>query len=245
MSSTKQIYSGVPQGSILAPLLFKIFINDLPHQIQYSQTDLYADDCTLTAVGNTLTEIETNLNNDLKNIETWCQINKMKINPSKSTCMILATNQKRRTLPNDNLTLYISNEKLTNVPTHKLLGVIIDCELSWKGHADHIIKKINKNIFVFKKIKTLLTKTTRQLFCTAFILPHISYCCNIWGHCPETHKIAINRLLKQCARLILNKNISYPSHELFSTLKWLTLENKVQFETAVITYKSLNHLAPA
>ena len=127
MSSTKQIYSGVPQGSILAPLLFKIFINDLPHQIQYSQTDLYADDCTLTAVGNTLTEIETNLNNDLKNIETWCQINKMKINPSKSKCMILATNQKRRTLPNDNLTPYVSNEKLTNVPTHKLLGVIIDC----------------------------------------------------------------------------------------------------------------------
>ena len=123
--------------------------------------------------------------------------------------------------------------------------MIIDCELSWKGHADHIIKKINKNIFVFKKIKTLLTKTTRQLFCTAFILPHISYCCNILGHYPETHKIAINRLLKQCARLILNKNISYPSHELFSTLKWLTLENKVQFETAVITYKSLNHLAPA
>ena len=244
-STSKLVKSGVPQGSILGPLLFKLFINDLPDSVYNSEADLYADDCTLTATGNSVAVLEIKLNKDLQNIASWCQANKMHINPSKSTCMILSTRQKRKTLLKNNLTLHINNEKLTNVQSHKLLGLVIDSNLTWKEHADHVLKKVNKNIFIFKKIKRFLAPNSRHLFCNAYILPHIDYCCNIWGHCPETHKLAINRILKRSARLALNATISTPSQELFSTLHWLKFENRVQYQTATLTYKALNNLAPS
>ena len=159
--------------------------------------------------------------------------------------MILSTRQKRKTLPKTDLTLWINHERLTNVQSHKLLGLVIDCDLSWNKHADHVIKKVNKSIFIFKKIKRFLSLNNRHLFCNAYILPHMDYCCNIWGHCPEMHKIAVNRLLKRSTRLTLNKTTSTPSQELFSTLNWLKFENRVQYQTAILTYKSLHHLAPS
>ena len=87
----------------------------------------------------------------------------MHVNPSKSSCMIISTRQKRKTLPKKNLSLFINDETLTNVQSHKLLGIFIDCDLSWKEHADHIIKKVNKHIFVFKKNKTILITTEQAL----------------------------------------------------------------------------------
>ena len=153
----RNVKPGVPQGSILGPLLFKLLINDLPDRVSYSEADLYVDDCTLTATGYSLAKLETKIKKDLRNIQTWCQTNKMHVNPSKSSCMIISTRQKRKTLPKKNLSLFINDEPLRNVQIHKLLGLLIDYDLSWKEHADHIIKKINKHIFVFKKIKRFLS----------------------------------------------------------------------------------------
>ena len=125
MSNTKCIKTGVPQGSILGPLLFILYINDLPLNIEHSLIDLYADDSTLHCKGNNLLQLTSNLQNDIHVIENWCSQNCMKLNAKKCKSMIIGSKQ-RLCLTGNSLDINISNEQIENVDCEKLLGLYID-----------------------------------------------------------------------------------------------------------------------
>ena len=246
LSDSTSINLGVPQGSILGPLLFKIFIDDLQRLPQNSDADLYADDCTLTAVASTVSELQHKLNSDLKLIQIWCDINGMKINTTKTTCMLITTKQKRASLGcSARLTLSLHDKILQNVQTQKLLGVLIDNNLTWKDYANVVIRKLNSNLFVFNKLKVFLDKYSKLTFHNAYIKPHLNYCCNIWGKCPKASRIAIDRQVKRSMRIILNKDLSHSSTDLYTELKWFPFEFHMQYQIALLIYKAFNHEAPS
>ena len=114
-SDFKHISCGVPQGSILGPLLFLLFINDLPLYTNNVFTDLYADDTTLYDVQDSMEQIEKNLQAALNNLHIWCRANGMILNSSKTKVMLVTTNQKRQRLSNDNLNLNINNNTLNMI----------------------------------------------------------------------------------------------------------------------------------
>ena len=145
-SRMENVLCGVPQGSILGPLLFLMFINNLPLYTNNVATDLYADDTTLYMVGETQEYIEQNLQMALQNLSEWCKLNGMLLNTDKTKAMLITTSQKRLHLNNDILHLTYNNDVLNSVENEKVLGVRIDNNLTWSIHINFIAKKISSNL---------------------------------------------------------------------------------------------------
>ena len=125
-SESVNVKHGIPQGSILGPLLFLVFINDIIFETKFSNLYIYADDTSISCYDTNVNSLNTKLNQDLNNIEKWCQKNRIVINTSKSKSMLICSHQKRSALETDLLNVKIHNICLENVANQKILGLIID-----------------------------------------------------------------------------------------------------------------------
>ena len=164
-SRTENVLFGVPQGSILGPLLFLMFINDLPLYTNNGvSTDLYVDDTTLYMIGETQDYIEQNLQIALQNLFEWCKLNGMLLNTEKVEAMSITASQKRLHLHNDILLLTYNNDALNSVENEKVLGVGIDNNLTWSVHINFIAKKISSNLWLLSKLKGYLSSQHRVQF---------------------------------------------------------------------------------
>ena len=182
LSNAQVISSGVPQGSILGPLLFLLYVNDLAFCVKNSDVLLYADDTTLSTSGKVIQNIEQKHHQDVKNVLVWCRKNDMVMNIPKSKAMIISTKSKlaELTVP---LNVEIDNKAMPCVSSTKLLGVHLDTALSWEKLIEHIKNKVSRNSYLLKKIKAFLPLTARKMFVNSYFLPHLDYCCIVWGNC--------------------------------------------------------------
>jgi hypothetical protein len=211
-----------------------------------SEIDMYADDSSITSTAKTVPELNDRLNADLKDISSWCKENRMATNSSKTNAMLITTWQKRRALPDDEklLSLYLDDEPLDNTASEKLLGVQINHNLSWDEHINFVEKTVNKKLALLRRLKVYLPLPTRVLFYNTHILPHMDYCSVVWGR-----STFINRLLllqKRAARIILDvTDFTFPSSEMFKKLNWMPINDRINFRTATMVFRSINDLAPA
>ena len=209
---------GVPQGSILGPLLFILFVNDISLHIKNCKIYKYADDTSLCAFSETTLSLQNKLSADLKIIEDWCINNRLVINTSKSKCMILCSHQKRRHLNTDQLQVCINGKFLENVSCQKILGVYTDKNLTWKDHINNLCKDISKLVGLLWRNKHLLPFSSRLLFYNSYILPKLDYCLPIWGKSSQTHLDKLWRLQKRAIRP-LSHLINLHSHSSSITLR--------------------------
>ena len=242
-SDFQQILCGVPQGSILGPLLFLLFINDLPLYTSNVFTDLYADDTTLYDVQNSIGQIEKNLQSALNNLHIWCRSNGMILNSSKTKVMLVTSSQKRQRLYCDNLDLKFSNESLNMISNDKILGVFVHNNLTWSDHIKHLMKKITSSIWLLSKIKTFLSQAHRVQFYKSYIQPHIDFCNIVWGSSSESNKLKIFKLQKRACKIILDYNID-DSREVMKSLKIMSIYDRLQLRKAKLMFKVYNNLAP-
>ena len=189
--------------------------------------------------------IENDLKHDVRNVETWCLENKMKINESKSKCMLIGARQKISKLDTKEINVDINSHILENVHVEKLLGVHIDQNLDFTSHINFICKNISSKISLLKKIKQHLSLNHRKLFYNAYILPSIDYCLAVWGNTSKGNIERINKLQKYAARVILDKPPDSPSQPLFDELDWLNVYERIEYNKGVMLYKSLNGLCPS
>ena len=152
MLDFKQVSFGVPKGSILGPLLFLLFINDLPLYTCKVFTDLYAVDTTLYDIQDSMEQLEINLQTTLNNLHVWCRNNGMILNSSKTKVLLVTITQKRQRLQNENIDLKFNNESLM-ISNDKILGVYVDNNLTWSEHIKHLSRKITSSIWLLSKIK--------------------------------------------------------------------------------------------
>ena len=217
-SDLEPVSCGVPQGSILGPLLFLLFINDLPLYIANVSTDMYADDTTLYDIQNSKDLIEQSLQIALTQLCIWCRNNGMLLNATKTKVMLVTTNKKCQRLNNASLKLDYMDESLQSVSSDKILGVCVDQNLTWSDHIKHISKKISSNIWLLSKIKHFLSQSHRIQFYKSYIQPHVDFCNIVWGNTCESNKMKIFRLQKSACRIILDYN-GDNSHEAMGSFK--------------------------
>lgn len=235
--------SGVPQGSILGPTLFLLFINDLPLYIRYCLTDFFADDTTLHIAGRNKNEIESTLQCDASEANKWSKRNKLPINYNKTTCMIVGTRQKLR--DRQELNINIDNTSISAVNKQKLLGIYIDEHLTWNQHIDYLCSTISSRISLLKQLSNYVPSNIQKIYYQGYILPLIDYGSVIWGSTFNNNIERLNKLQKRAARIILNAEFTTPSAEMYKELGWLSVAFRLKYNKAVLTYKALNKLTPS
>ncbi|CAB4027598.1 Hypothetical predicted protein [Paramuricea clavata] len=133
---------GVPQGSCLGPLLFSLFVNDLPTVLTTADITLYADDSTPFQSGHNARLISDNLQHDLSKVEVWVSKNRLVLNADKTNIILIGSRQKVKTAPSLNLS--IKDKIIEQRPCVKLLGVQVDENISWKQRCEDILKIVLK-----------------------------------------------------------------------------------------------------
>ena len=157
--------------------------------------------------------------------------------------MLIGSKQKLNHV--DQLTLQINGTKLENVTVQKVLGVLIDSNLNWHSQIDAVCKKLNAKIALLKHILYYLTDEVKLLFFNAYLLPIFDYCCTLWGKDNNTYINKVYVLQKRAAKIILNKPMRTPTAGLYKQLNWLTFSDRCKYHSAILVYKTMNHMAPS
>ena len=243
LSNTTTIKCGVPQGTILGPLLFILYINDLPNCLIHSQSRMYADDTSLSYADQDPNSVETCLNQDLDKISIWLSANKLTLNMKKTEFMLIGSRQKLNTLATTPV-LKIDQAPVKQVSTTKSLGVVLDDRLTWHDQIEHLCKKIASGIGALKRIRQFVPPSTLHLIFKTLVQPHFDYCDIVWGSCGETLSTKLQKLQNRAARVLTFSSYDTDANQLISDLGWNTLSTQRDKHKAILVFKSLNGLTP-
>ena len=197
-SRTMNINCGVPQGSVLGPLLFIIYTNDLPNSLNYTHAILFADDTTIYTKSDNIKTLYQNVNSDLNGLNEWFKANKLSLNVGKTHYMLLTNNNTPESITNQ-YDIKIGMEEIERKKHVKFLGVVIDDNLNWHEHITSTVNKISKITYTLKMIKNTLPKQNLKTLYETLIQPHLNYGITLWGGTHDTH---VNKLIVQQKKII-------------------------------------------
>ena len=179
ISKSLPVNTGVPQGSILRPLLLIIYTSDLPLCLPPEcKLFMYADDSTITCSSSNINEIENNFNTALGRIYDWCVRNKLTINVNKPKSMLIGSKQ---TFHNTDLNVSIAGIFVVKVNYVKCLGVISDESLSWGSHVEYLKKTVSSKLGMLNRIRNYVPQSSLHSLFVCLVTPSLVYCCTVWG----------------------------------------------------------------
>ena len=234
---------GVPQGSILGPLLFLLYVNDMSQAVTCGLS-LYADDSCLTVTHKNINYIEETLNSNLSSLCDWLVDNKLSIHLGKTQSILFGTPNKLG--KTSNLNIMYATQIIEQKLKVMYLGVILDNNLTGRSMAENILSKLNNKLrFLYRKQK-YLDKETRRLLCNSLIQPHYDFACSSWfplltKDMKKRFQISQNKLIRFCLNLGSRESINLTR---FREINWLPVEERVNQCICSLVYKFLNNNVP-
>lgn len=239
-SQCLRVTTGVPQGSVLGPLFFIIYVNDICKASGLFQPIIYADDTTLTATLSTFRKedcsIDDTINKELNQICNWMKLNKLSLNCSKTKAMLFHMPQKTVQYPK----LVIDNVDIDFVESFNFLGIVIDQNLSWIQHITLISKKISKCVGILNRLKHAVPSNILKNIYNALVLPYLNYGALLWHKCAGRLLV----LQKKAIRAISNSKYNAHTGILFRNLGLLTCTDIGALQCFVFCFKLENNLLP-
>ena len=229
-------------GSALDRFLLT-YVNDLPNCLGNASASMFADDTNITATGQTVQELQTNLNNNLEKVHHWLLANKLTLSYNKTEYMIIGSRQKILNIQEEPL-ISIGNEAIKKISKCKTLGVIIDDKLLWKDHINEISAKVSKGLGIMRRIKTFVTQSVMQSLYNSLILPYFDYCNMVWENTAKYNLQKIKKMQNRAARILTGSSYDVPTTDLMRQLKWQTLEDRRDHKKALLMHKVKNGTAP-
>ena len=230
MSNDCLITCGVPQGSKLGPLLFLIYVNDLPNCLIHSKATLFADDTTILAISDDVFQLRSDIAIDLILLKKWFTANKLTLNIDKTYgCEFGMKTVNANPLIVEDFEIKMSNSV-------KYLGINVDSKLSWKNHISYVCNKISRAIGVISKVRQNLNMKTLLLMYNSLVHSHLLYCIEIWGTAYKTSLQPLFLLQKRAVRLICDAGYRDHSEPLFKRLGIRNIFQEIKLRQQILSF---------
>ena len=239
MSDFKRVNAGVPQGSVLGPLLFLIYVNDTSESL-LSLTRLFADDSSLFYSALSLVDIEGIINHDLRLLVVWVKQWLIKFNPLKTEAILFILNCFEH-FPN----LIFNDTQIKFVEDHKHLGLTFSSNGKWHKHIDNILNSAAKVVGIMRKLKFTLSRIALNQIYVSYVLPIVEYSSVVWNNCSDQDAYALEKLQNEAARIVTGLTRSVSLDKLYRECGWVTLSERRKNQKLYFMYKALNGQVPS
>ena len=240
-SNLLDVEYGVPQGSVLGPLLFILYSNDLSLCLEHSKTIIFADDTTLYIMGSNPVDIGNKMNADLKILSDWFRANKLSVNPSKTKYMMFS---KKGVLPRQPIDLHMDGHTLDQVASTKFLGIFFDQHLTWDVHIEYCRKKIAQGMYAMHMSKHLLKIHHLKIIYHSLVHSHLSYGILLWGNTYQKHLHKLEIAQKKCIRIIAGAQYNASTSKFFKKLDILKLKDMYRHTLGLFMYNFMQKELP-
>jgi hypothetical protein len=234
ISDAINVQLGVLQGSVLGPLLFILYINDIKNVLRYSKLNLFLDDTLLYIAADTLDEAVNRMNDDPVSLSQWLTLNKLKLNVLKMKYMVITFH---KNVPVDLFKLRMGDNNLECAKHMKYLEVVIDDKLKFNKNMEMLQKKISKKINFIRKLSSKLSKYCKITLNKAITLPHLDYCSSIPFLAHNSELSYLQKLQNRMIRTILRSRLDTLIRNMLEKHNFLSVRQRVTYNTMVLLYK--------
>ena len=236
-SDKEMVLSGVPQGSILGPILFIIFTTDLAKEVTECKFVAYADDAALLVSAGTTRQLKIKIESSIKKVQDWYTKNGLLINSDKTEFMVMKQREKL------DITINNGHELITikSKESLKVLGMQVDSHLTWRKHAAQIKSRTCNAIRNIARSNNILPLQSRIILTNALVVPHYNYGDILYDGCTADVREELERNQNYAARSLLGQPKSSSAKDALNSLKWIPLQLRRQIHQSVFIHKSLKH----
>ena len=233
-SSRHEIKYGVPQGSVLGPLLFLIYINDIQNANNTALLNLFADDTSLFVFDKDVNNLFITCNNVLESINKWFTANKLNLSLDKCVYTYFHRKNKNLTISQK---LYINGMEIQRVETSKYLGIFIDENLTWHEHIQYIISKLLKFCSIFYKLRSIIPHQILKTLYFSLVHPHLTYCVEIYANTYTKYLDPLIKLNNKILRILQNQKLHYPVKKLYTSYNCIPVPQLHEYSILLLMHK--------
>ena len=247
-SKVYDIDCGVPQGSVLGPFLFIIYMNDLNKSLHFAKSILFADDSNIRISGKNKVRLFADMKNELSNLIVWFQANRLSLNLSKTNYILFSPKNLQMEDGNDNnviCELKFGNDTIECKDFTKFLGLMIDKHLDWSQQFTHLRLNLSKTIYIMNSVKNFLTVNSMKTLYYALYYSHLLYCITLWGTTMAASNLnKLDKSQKKVVRIINKSEYNAHTNPIYKKLKIVKFRDIVDNELIKFMYQVSKNSLP-